>query len=105
MFLTIVPALCSVEPAALGESDLRIEPEVRVPSLDVRPASAIARSSPNLDTRAGVRFVENLTLRDRLLRFSERCVGVKGVVAPAMGWRCRVSVKGVRSFEDDEGVK
>lgn len=105
MFRTIVPALCNVDPAALGESDLRIEPEVRVPSLEAVPNSAIARSSPSLDPRVGVKCVENLTLRDRLLRFSDRPVGVDGVGTPAMGWRYRESANGVRSFEEVEGVK
>lgn len=85
MLRTIVPALCSVDPAALGESDLRMEPDLRTPSLDVRvPVSACDKSSPNLELRVGVRCVENRTLRVRLPRLSDG-VGVEGPLAPLMG--------------------
>jgi hypothetical protein len=107
MFLTIVPALCSVDPAPdPGLRLLRIELERLMPSslLLLIPASACARSSPRRDIPVEGVIVENRTLRVLLPLFPP--VGVDcTLLAPAIGARWLGSVRGVRSFDGaiDEG--
>jgi hypothetical protein len=110
MFLTIVPALARVLPAAFGlrlllsELDLLISVDplpLPLPlPLRLLPSSTFAKSSPNLDIPEGLAF-ENLTL---LLLSLLLPVGVVCALKllPAIGARCFGSVNGVRSFDAPE---